>query len=246
MLFAQGDIRLSAKIEPIAYKGYESKFIHVNLLDSSVAASTAGNLHEDKPNIRGWYNGGAEVNVKVLNDDVILFQDSPPTTEGSSNTTSSTSLSVNANAGLFGPVPTEGVGAGISIGESFSRNLTDFRIVNITNNNVLVHKYYLSASLGGKYTQPADLVDMSVTGQLTGDPLYKLPDIAIANLPIISQGIWYTCPGSNIHEVEVEATIKLELVLVERFWELVVVKSNWKTLTFTLTKQVTLNLDDLI
>lgn len=184
------EIRVNAQVDARSFDTVPHTFVAVTLAGSSVKASKTGEMTFTRDGKRGWYNERTDVRIGLDNVDFIIEEDAPPTAMGAAATTSSTALSVNVGAGTFGATPTTNVGAGVTIGSSFTRNLTDFRVENNSDNTEVFHQYFLAASSGGGYGSPESLMDMSAGGQLQGGPLFDLPEVAISNLPILSQVIF--------------------------------------------------------
>jgi hypothetical protein len=182
-------IRLNADVQAHRRTNIPYNFITINMDGSNFAASEDGKMVKNQSDIRGWFMEEVEVEITLSDPSFTLTQDSPSTTMGSSSTTSSTGLSFDEGAGMFGPTPTMNVGVGLSIGWSFSRSLSDIAIVNKSTLNCVSHKYRLASSRGGSYSSPVDLLDRSPAGVVQGTPLFEIPDIAISNMPIITQAI---------------------------------------------------------
>ncbi len=211
-------IRINAQVDVYDFVTIPQKFVSVSLNGSNVAASQSGKLGLDRSDKRGFFTESAIVTVSMSDGQFFIEQDSPGTTMGSEATSSTTSIGVNVSAGTFGPTPTTNIGGGVTIGSSFSRNLSDFRVVNNSSNTTLSHTYKLASSTGAPYSVPKDLLDMSVGGQLTGVSLFTLPDIAISNLNLASQAIFLgpISPGSD---PAMTISIEHRLVEVEKTFE---------------------------
>lgn len=209
------EIRINAQVDARTFDTIPHTFVTVSLAGTSVKASKTGEMASTRDGKRGWYNERTDVRIKIDNADFIIEEDAPPTAMGGAATTSSTALSVNVGAGTFGPTPTTNVGAGATIGSSFSRNLTDFRVENNSGNTEVFHQYFLAASSGGGYGSPESLMDMSVGGQLQGAPLFDLPEIAISNLPILSQVIFRSRTPQK-QDAKVTITVTERLVWCEK------------------------------
>ncbi len=225
-------IRYNCKVDSYSFSapnktGY--KFIAVSLNGTTVEASSTGKLAINQSDIRGWFTEVAMVAISLSPAGFSVEQDAPQTTMGSEVTTSSTSISFNESLGTFGPTPTVNVGAGITMGSSFSRNLADFKVVNISDNSAVHHNYILASSKGAPYDKPDDLLDFSASGQLSGTPLFELPDIAVANLPIISQAV-FVADGGVGNTFNLAVTINHQLRKVEKTFEVLATETQaWLT-----------------
>ena len=221
-------IRLNADVQGHQYRNINFNFITVNMDGSTVRGSESGKLAKDQLDIRGWFMEDTEVEITLSDGSFTIIQDSPQTTMGSTTTTSSTGLSFNESLGTFGPVPVTNLGVGLSIGSSFSRTLSDIAIVNRSSNTCVSHKYRLAASKGASYSKPQDLVDMSASGQIQGTPLFEIPDIAISNMPIITQAIFHG-PQTN-KDLEVRFIVRTRLRKIEKTFKVFTVQvENWES-----------------
>jgi hypothetical protein len=217
-------IRLNAQVDVYQYSTVPQKFLSVNLQGSFVSAGNK--LINNRDDKRGYFTEFVDVTIGLYHCDDqnqtwdwVVEQGSPSTTMGSTATSSSTGLSVNESAGTFGPIPTIGIGAGISIGSTFTKNLSDFKVINRSTNDSAIHRYPLAASKDGTpYAQAIDLVDMSAKGQFSGATLFHLPDLAVANLPLISQVIFMI---NNTKAADPELTIHVShhLMQVEKTYK---------------------------
>ncbi|HSV65639.1 MAG TPA: hypothetical protein VLJ59_07010 [Mycobacteriales bacterium] len=221
-------IRINAQVDAYIFDKIPNTFVTVSLDGTSVKATDAEKLATDRDDKRGWYTEWVEVQVTLDNPDFVVRQDAPQTTMGSGAVSSTTSLSIDASAGTFGPTPTTNVGAGLTIGSSVSHNLTDFKIQNRSTDQLVKHRYKLAQTSGGAYESPGDLVNMSAAGQFQGSPLFTLPDLAITNLPVLTTVIFMsTSPQQqdvNLsitvthHLAQVEKTFKVFSVSVDNWW----------------------------
>jgi hypothetical protein len=217
-------IRLNAQIDFYKFEKIPYKFVVVNLNGTVVAASHLGIQAFHRDDVKGWFTESVTVTMGFSLPRITIEQDSPSTTMGSAATTSSTAIGINENLGTFGPVPTTGIGAGITIGNSFTANVTDFRITNDSSNTQVVHHYLLAASRGGPFNQPQDLVNLSAEGQFEGTPLFDPPPLAISNLPILSQAIFLTPP--DVGDSPLTIHITHTLLKVEKTFEVFVTQVN--------------------
>lgn len=191
----QGEVRLNVDLSMYVYqptyKDPPGRFLLVSLSGTEVKP-TQDNMEKDQTDIRGFFTEEVDVTIGFedsLSDGLILKQDSPDTTAQTGSVTSSISLSFNA--GFFGTDLT--AGAGLSISNSISASLSDFSIINRSNNTIARHSYAMSmVQEGARYTGPGDLPDMSAAGQFQGCPLYHIPARASSNLPILSQALFWT------------------------------------------------------
>lgn len=236
-------VRLNAQVDVYDFATIPKKFISVSLAGSNVAAATSGSLGTDRDDKRGYFTESAVVTVSLSGDRFAIEQDSPSTTMGQEATSSTTSIGVNVSAGTFGDTPTANVGGGVTIGSSFSRNLTDFRVVNNSDDSRLSHRYVLAASSGGKYDEPKDLLDLSVGGQFTGACLFKLPPIAVSNLPLASQVIFIGDADAGVdagEEQTLSISIQHNLREIEKTFQVfAVTMDSWaRSWTSTLTEAI--------
>lgn len=219
-------IRLSGAYNAYKVWGSKDTYVSVHLDGTAVAASSNAEMQLNRTDKKGYFTQLAEVEMSLSDPRFTLFRDAPSTTMGQASTSSSTSFNVNESLGNFGPVPVGNIGGGFSVGWSFSRNLTDFAIVNKSSPQKAFHKYRLTASKGAPYERPNDLVDVTVAGQFQGTPLYDLPDIAIANLPLISQAVFVGPEDAG--DVDLQILIRLGLCQVEKTFQLFRVEiQNW-------------------
>ena len=179
-------------------------------LDGSTISS--GKMFADRNDERGFFQDRVTVRMSVSRPDLIAAGDGPSTQNGTAHTSSSTTLSFNTSAGLgfFGPTPTGNVsvGAGYSLSNSFSRDLTDFRVENHTLNNVAVHDYIMAACSGSAYTGPSDLIPSDVSQFVSGVVLRNPPPLATANLPLISQASWQ---ANHNDDINAKAKLHIEI-----------------------------------
>jgi hypothetical protein len=215
-------IRLNADVVARQYTNINYTFINVGMDGSNFAASDNGQLAKNQSDIRGWFMEEVEVEVTLSDPSFKLVQDSPATSMGSSSTTSSTGLSFDEGLGTFGPTPTMNVGVGLNIGWSFTRSLSDIAIVNRSTLTCVSHKYRLASSRGGSYSSPQDLLDRSPAGVAQGVPLFEIPDIAISNMPIITQAI-LSGPQTN-RELDVQFIVRGRLRKIEKTFQVFTVQ----------------------
>lgn len=219
-------MRLNVDVVAYQYKEIPHKFLTVNLEGSNVMA---GDLTYDADDKKGYYLHQSSVVISVDSDEYVLRKDSPGTTIGSSETTSSSQLALNLTTGTFGDVPTTGVSGGITIGTSYTENLSDFRVLNKSNDSVATHLYRMAATRDGSpYNKPEDLVDTSAKGQWEGDPLFGVPEIAISNMPIISQAIYYS-RGEKAPDVTLTVEVEATLMYVEKTFKVFEVQIDTKS-----------------
>lgn len=223
-------IRLNTEASVYQYKEIPHKFLAVDLQGSNIMAGSE--LTYDQDDKRGWYLHEVQVSISLGAPEYVLRADSPGTTMGSSETTSSAQLSLDLTLGTFGDVPTTGASGGITIGDSYTENLTDFRVINTSDDATAAHTYRMAATKdGSRYDKPEDLVDDSTKGQLEGTPLFGVPEIAIANLPIISQAVYFT-RDTKAPDVTLAISITAKLVYVEKTFEVFVTDIKTRTKTW--------------
>jgi hypothetical protein len=226
-------LRFNAKVTMARFREVPNTFVTVSLQGTNIAADHKGNLTYNQKDIRGYYLHALDVSFKINSDAYHINQDAPVTSMGSGATTSTAQLQVDVNAGTFGPEPTTGVGAGVAIGSSFTQNLSDFRVVNNSEETVVQHTYRMAATRQGKaYDRPEDLADMSVGGQWQGAPLLEVPELAISNLPVISQAIFVSREPEGA-DLVLDVAFKAHFMRVEKTFEVVVVdlktdEQTWK------------------
>lgn len=204
-------IQLNAKVDVCSYDGIAHQFIIVSLQGTQVTATQSGSLAHNQSDLRGWFTESVDIKIDMNNKDFFRYQDSPGTTLGSESTSSSTGISISEQLGTFGPVPTTGVGGGLVIGSTFSRNLSDIKVVSTSTPTEIHHSYRMASSCGGAYEQPSDLINNTADGQFHGCPLFTLPDIVVSELPIISQGIFVSHnpkPGAVALQIHVTQRLR--------------------------------------
>lgn len=198
--------------------------IHVSLENSHISS---GNMLWDDDDKRGYFQDLVEVGMYLIADGGRVMQDfdraadGPQTANGSSSTSSSVSVSfsagASANIGFFGDTPTAGAGLSGSVGitntHAFARNLTDFKVINHSDQRRILHEYKMSASSGGKYDRDVDLVPdhLGFGESFSGIKLHHPPALATSNLPLISQAVWQA--NSN---KEYDQTIQLGIIVRQR------------------------------
>jgi hypothetical protein len=109
---------------------------------------------------------------------------------------------------------------GITNSHSFSKNLSDFKAINYSDQRLIKHSYKMSESSGGAYEKANDLVpkgsDIGFFEAFEGIKLHRPPDLATSNLPIISQAVWQSVSSREYRET-IYAVIKVtqRVMLVE-------------------------------
>lgn len=201
-------------------------------LENSLISS--GKMTDDDDDKRGYFQDRVIVDMWLEDKHgkkLTSFRrvsDGPSTVNGSSSTSSSVSFSfsssLSASVGFFGGTPTGNVGGGINVGvsesHSFSKSLSDFRAINNSDQYRTSHTYKMSASSGGAYNKAVDLVpkgdSIGFFDAFKGIKLYSPPDLAVANLPLISQAVWQANDNKDHHEdVVVKVQVKQRVVLVD-------------------------------
>lgn len=184
---------LDFKLHHVGDPGF--KYLYVDTQNTRVAASKNGRLHYDQDDKRGYFLEKVEVIMELRHEDALLVSDGPATDATGGSVTSSSSWNVSGDFSGGGS-PSAGGAAGLTIGRSYSENLTDFTVVNNSSGQKAIHNYLLSATNkvdgGGKmkYSNWTDLFPMDVEGQFTGVRLNEPPALAKSNIPIPSQAIW--------------------------------------------------------
>lgn len=206
--------------------------VHVNLLGTSISS---GGLVADKDDERGYFQDQIKVTMHLENHpQLIRVSDGPNTQNGTSHTTSSVSFSFgeSGGAGFFGGTPTGNVGVnvGMSASNSFSRDLTDFKVVNKSDSHVVVHQYLMAASSKGPYSHPADLVVMpNFVESFEGIDLAEPPSLAVDDFPIISQAVWQAQDNRPINEtIMLQVTIEQHLSFVSGYNHWLWIDKSWK------------------
>jgi hypothetical protein len=183
--------------------------IYVSLENTQIAS---GDMMANADDHRGYYQDKVTVQMFIKEPDgtpstrFTRVSDGPETANGTASTSSTVSFSFSesANVGFFGPTPTAGAGVsvGSSVSHSFSRNLTDFRVANNSDNRIVSHDYVMSSSSGGAYDKAVDLVpiDLDFVSSMKGIKLYNPPPLALNNLNLISQAAWQADSIDDVHE----------------------------------------------
>lgn len=194
--------------------------IYVSLENTQIAS---GDMMINADDQRGYYQDKVTIQMFIKEPDgtpstrFTRVSDGPETANGTASTSSTVSFSFSesANVGFFGPTPTAGVGVsvGSSVSHSFSRNLTDFRVANNSDNRIVAHDYVMSSSSGGAYDKSVDLVpvDLDLITAMKGIKLYNPPPLALHNLNIISQAAWQADNNDDVHE-----TLTLQLQVTQQ------------------------------
>ena len=195
--------------------------IWVSLEDSYVSS---GPMFYRETYSRGFFQDHVTVRMRLDGasaPQLLRVSDGPQTANGSGSTSSSVSVTFSAggNVGFFGPTPTGGANIGVAASDSksFSRNLTDFRIINTSTDHMAVHEYRMSMSGGKVYDKPVDLWPtlgvMDVYGAALGNlpSFYEPPDLATSNLPLLSQCLWQ----AN-HTRDIKDTVSVSIEIVQR------------------------------
>lgn len=198
--------------------------IYVSLENTQIAS---GDMMANSDDHRGYYQDKVTVQMFIKEPDgtpstrFTRVSDGPETANGTASTSSTVSFSFSesGNVGFFGPTPTASVGisVGSSVSHSFSRNLTDFRVANNSDNRIVTHDYVMSASSGGAYDKAVDLVpvDLDFAASMQGIKLYDPPPLALDNLNIISQAAWQADNTDDVHEtltLQIQVTQQCSMV----------------------------------
>ncbi|MFE7036776.1 hypothetical protein ACFU9Y_41435 [Streptomyces sp. NPDC057621] len=217
-------LRLNGEAVVTNIKSMKRTFLSVSLEGSNVAASIDGTMQYDKDDLRGYFCDQVDVTMSLDNPAFTLRTDSPQTTSGVSSVTSSSQFQLDVSTGTFGPVPTTGASAGLVIGTSFSRSLEDWKAVNLSTATSIKQSYRMAASEGAAYETPTDLIDMSAKGQLEGCPLFHVPDLSLANMPLMSTAIFASEKLQGPSRPNLTVTVTGHFVRIEKTFEFFVVK----------------------
>jgi hypothetical protein len=222
----KGGMRLNVSFELYPYRRNPDapveRFLLASLEGSTVTPAVDGKLTRNQRDIRGWFTEAVDVEMVCGGEKVTIRQDAPPTTEETGSHTVSSSISVSFNEGAFGKTPTAGAGVGFSISNSFTENLSDFRIINKSTSSKVSHGLALTMLKGGhRYRWLADLVSDEVSGALL-----ELPDRAISNLSLVSQALFHAPPQVNGTEKFVVSLTHHLAWLEKTFYFLDVVKKD--------------------
>ena len=198
-------------------------------LENSTVSS--GKMLVDKPDQKGWFQDNVKVEMWLEEangqprTDLFRMSDGPATYNGTGATSSSVSFSFSGgvNAGFFGGTPTGGASATVGVSDShgFSSNLMDFRVVNNSDQYKAEHSYLMSKSADGPaYNTPTDLVpdggSIGFIQAFQAIKLYTPPDLATANLPLLSQCVWQANHPKDIHDtVMLKIRVTQHLTMVD-------------------------------
>jgi hypothetical protein len=176
-----------------------NKWFWVSLNGTTVSAAGSGSLIANTGSAIGWYLSQTIVKINVGAG--FTFAYVQPTTQ---ECTGSVTSGISVSAGAFGDQPT----AGASFSNSYTQNISDIMIEDQSISSVL-QMYTLSSSSGGTYGQPSDLLDH----EIYTDTLYSVPDVATANLPIMTQGVWNAPTAFNgVIPLDIEIDMVLNFV----------------------------------
>lgn len=238
---------ISAKI---AANGRQ-KFVHIDTKGSAVSADKDGKLKFDTADHRGYYLEQAKVSIRPKNNLFKKIVDSPDTTPSSGSVTSTSGVDLTTG-GSIGKDPSANFGVGVSFGNSYSENLTDFIVENSISDKDAVHYYKLASTTaaetvwttsGGNvnYQKWQDLVRKDAAGQFSGNPLNNIPRLARTSMPLASQGIWMV-PADFSNPVVFEVEVQLTLRSVERTYEVVKWSGKTSTRNYTITQPVEIDM----
>lgn len=260
MVFAQGypfatDIgqtpyvkfTISAKI---ASNGRQ-KFVHLDTKGSAVSADKDGKLKYDSSEKRGYYLEQAKVSIRPKNNRFKKIVDAPETTPSTGSVTSTSGVDLSTG-GSISADPSANFGVGVSFGNSYSENLTDFIVENSIGDKDAIHLYKLASTTavettwttaGGSvnYQKWQDLVRKDAAGQFSGTPLNNIPRLARTSMPLASQGIWMV-PADFSMPVVFEIEVQLTLRFVEKTNEVVKWSGKTNIKTYTITQPVEIDM----
>ncbi|TDC38407.1 hypothetical protein [Micromonospora sp. KC213] len=221
-------LRLNATVTQLE-EFRNNTFISIDFQGTDVAAGRGGKMSHDKKDKRGYYLEGVDISIRLDSPHYYVKIDGPQTTMDAATISSSSQLDLNLSLGTFGPVPTTGASTGMVIGSAFSSTIEDWRVENISDDVAIQHNYRMAAcGDGARYNQPKDLVDMSAGGQMSGAPLHEVPHISIANMPLVSSGI-FVSRSKQVSDVKLLVDATAHLAYVEKTFEVFDVKIKTKT-----------------
>ena len=186
------------------------KFVHISLKGTTMSAGRRGILDIDKNTTRGFFLEKAS--VEFFPGGLSMVSNGPNTTSGSGSTTSTSGVDLGTGVGVSKDGPSMSLSGGMSFGQSYSENLTDFVIVNTGGSRDLRHDYKLAMASGKKYTKPHDLV---VDRVFKGIQLHELPSLAKNNLPIISQATYVVPDGMENRTINFQVRLTMYLRWVD-------------------------------
>jgi hypothetical protein len=181
-------------------------FVNVELNGSSVVPAADGRLaKDDAKSGRYWFTERVDVEISLGDPThTTIYTSAPPAQAGSYAVTSSTQIGVNLSTGTFGPTIVNQPALSYSVGTSFTRNLTDFRIQPVTDHNVAKRTYMMSASRGGEYNEPLDLYDHSPSPFSNWHPL---GDLAVAEFGLADNVLFMSHENNDSGERELRIAV---------------------------------------
>lgn len=227
------------------------KFVHIDTKGSAVSADQNGKLQYDSSDKRGYYLEQAKVSIRPKNSLFKKIVDSPETTPSTGSVTSNSSVDLTTG-GSISKDPSASLGFGVSFGNSYSENLTDFIVENSISDKDAVHLYKLASTnaaetiwttSGGtvNYQKWQDLVRKDASGQFSGTPLNNIPRLARTSMPLASQGVWMV-PASFAGTVVFEVEVQLTLRYVEKTNQFVKWSGKTSTRNYTITQALEINM----
>jgi hypothetical protein len=225
----------------------DQRFINFSVAESTVAATSSGELLHDRSDLRGYFLEAVEVHIECLNDDFVKKNYGPKNsgTDGSVSSSSGVDLSTGGSlgAGIDGKGPSAQMGLnysmGLNFGMTYSTDLHAFTVDDISKGKAIRSLYKLSSTeaagtwsntKGGSvpYSEPMDLVRMDAAGQFGGTPLNNLPSLAINNFPIATLGT-FKAPNDFNGTARFKVTVKMKLLKVKKDNKVFVVEADWDT-----------------
>ena len=188
---------------------------------------SSGAMIWDKTDQKGYFQDKVDIQMWLQDSGGVIpfmrrLATSPDNVNGSSSTSSTidNNFSMSGNVGFFGGTPTGGVnmGGGTSDSHTFSRNLSDFRVEVDVHDKVVQQSYIMSASSGGPYKNPWDLIpdpnnQMAFADHFSGIKLYDPPVLATKSLPLMTQAVWQS---DDSKEVDAPAGWTLHIEITQR------------------------------
>lgn len=193
------EIRLVSDMfsDPKTHTDKRRRFVYVNLNGTKFGCSPRFDQNDvrggfiDRVAAQVWIQKAGPGNDPTHNVPGLgIVDESPKTKNASGRVTSSISFSVSGELGIQGKTPSAGIGAGVTIGQSFSHDVSDFTFYNRSTVSLLYHIFEMTQTGNGHpYSSARDLLD-PLQSPFVGARLHSLPALAKSNVPIVSQAIW--------------------------------------------------------
>ena len=197
------EITMQVKTTLTSYDGIDNKFLTVSLANSTVSASSTGDMKHNSKSHRGWFTDLVKVCMStdgIGDNKLVLEQDIPTTTSESTSYSTGETLGISVSDGTMGVLPIFNIGVSESSSSSVSQTVSDFSVANNSADNAVEHWYQLSSTPNGVYTGPKSLTKEK-KNSLGIETDYYLSEVtvadgsAISNLPLTSQAIFRTPRG---------------------------------------------------